>query len=192
MRIIAGSKKGRNLFSVSKTKNVKPISSRIKQSLFDIIRPHITGAIFLDLYAGVGSVSMEALSRGAIKAVMVEYDRTCLKVIERNIEHLDFKDKAVALKANVLTGLEWLEHYSGYEGYDIIFMGPPYRDKENLPLAYSTKTVELVFSSKIMAEGCIVINQRHKNEPLQLPEDVELYKEVKYGDTLLSFMKKRK
>ncbi|MCG2725948.1 MAG: 16S rRNA (guanine(966)-N(2))-methyltransferase RsmD [Elusimicrobia bacterium] len=191
MRIIAGTKKGRKIFSVSKTKNVKPISSRIKQSLFDIIRPLITGSIFLDLYAGVGTVSFEALSRGALKAVMVENDRMCLRVIERNIEYLDFKDKAVVLRANVLSGLEWLEHYSGYEGYDIIFMGPPYRDKENLPLSYSSKTVELVFSSNIMSKNCIVINQRHKKEVLDLPENAELYKEVKYGDTLLSFMKKK-
>ena len=91
-----------------------------------------------------------------------------------------------------LRGLEWLEHYSGYEGYDIIFMGPPYRDAENLPLNYSTKTVELVFSANIMADGCIVINQRHKKEPLEIPENAEIYKEVKYGDTLLSFMKKKK
>lgn len=192
MRIIAGTKKGRKFFSVSKTKNVKPISSRIKQSLFDIIRPQVTGSIFLDLYAGVGGVGLEALSRGAQKVVLIEKDRTCLRVIERNLEHLDFKDKAVALRADVLSGLEWLEHYSGYEGYDIIFMGPPYRDAENLPLNYSTKTVELVFSANIMADGCIVINQRHKKELLEIPENAELYKEVKYGDTLLSFMKKKK
>src|SRR5512137_1863258 len=112
MRIIAGTHGGRKIFSVPKDKFVKPISARIRQSVFDIIRPYVTGATFLDLYAGVGTVGLEALSRGAVKVVFVEKEGICLKTIEKNIAALGFTERAKALKADVLSGLKWLEHFA--------------------------------------------------------------------------------
>src|SRR3989338_1256922 len=97
MRIIAGTHRGRKIFSVPKDKFVKPISARIRQSFFDIVRPYITGAVLLDLYAGVGTVGLEALSRGASKVVFVEKEGICVKTIEKNIAALEFTDKAKVL-----------------------------------------------------------------------------------------------
>ena len=94
MRIIAGTARGRRIFSVPKTMPVKPISSRIRQSVFDMLRPRIPAAIFLDLFSGTGAVGLEALSRGAMKVVFVEREPVCLKNINRNLDHLGFKDKA--------------------------------------------------------------------------------------------------
>ena len=137
MRIIAGTARGRKIFSVSKNLPVKPISDRIKQSLFDILRPRITGAMMLDLFAGTGNVSLEAISRGAHRTVMVDKEPACIKNIHRNLAHLGFSERAKVLRGDVLKPLDWLLPYSDNEGYDIIFMGPPYRDINNKMLAFS-------------------------------------------------------
>ena len=86
MRIIAGTARGRKIFSVSKNLPVKPISDRIKQSVFDILRPRITGAFMLDLFCGTGNVSLEAISRGAQKVVMVDWELACIKNVKRKPE----------------------------------------------------------------------------------------------------------
>jgi len=189
MWIIAGSKKGRRLFSVPKTKFVKPISSRIRQSLFDMLRPRITGATFLDLFAGCGTVGLEALSRGASKAVFVEKDGQCMKVIEKNIASLEFGDKAKALKGDVLSGLKWLDHFADYKGYDIVFMGPPYRTEENLPLYYSMPVLKLLAEAGILNPGGLAVVQHHMKEPVESLPGLELFRRERYGDTYVDFLR---
>ncbi|OGS07080.1 MAG: hypothetical protein A2270_05285, partial [Elusimicrobia bacterium RIFOXYA12_FULL_51_18] len=173
-------------------KNVKPISARIRQSVFDILRPYVTGATFLDLYAGVGTVGLEALSRGAGSVVFIEKAGLCIKVIEKNVENLGFKEQCKILKADVLSGLKWLEHYADYEGYDVIFLSPPYRDSENLPLSYTAKTLALIVEGGIMGPGCLIIAQHHKNEKIDIPSGLEKTRQEKYGDTLVEFMRAAK
>ncbi len=189
MRIIAGTHRGRKIFSVPKDKFVKPISARIRQSLFDILRPYLPGATFLDLFAGVGTVGIEALSRGAGKVVFVEKDGVCMKIIEKNIAQLGFGEKAKALKADVLSGLKWLEHFSDYKGYDIIFMGPPYRTEENLPLAYSVRTLELLAEGGIAAPAAVIVVQHHKTEKVSAPAGLEHTRSEKYGDSVVDFFR---
>ena len=189
MRIIAGTRGGRKISSVPKRKFVNPISARIRQSMFDILRPYVTGSVFLDLYAGVGTVGLEALSRGAAKAVFIEKDGFCLKTIERNIAALDFTEQAKALKADVLSGLKWLEHFSDYKGYDIIFMGPPYRTEENLPLSYSMRTLELLAASGIACPGAIIAAQHHNKEEVSAPAGLDLFRREKYGDSFVDFFR---
>ena len=187
MRIIAGTHRGRKIFSVPKDKFVKPISARIRQSFFDIVRPYITGAVLLDLYAGVGTVGLEALSRGASKVVFVEKEGICVKTIEKNVESLGFTEKAKVLKADVLSGLKWLEHFSDYKGYDIVFMGPPYRTEENLPLSYSAETLRLLVEGGIAAPKALIVVQHHKKEDVPTPEGLEHVRREKYGDTDVDF-----
>jgi 16S rRNA (guanine(966)-N(2))-methyltransferase RsmD len=192
MRIIAGTHGGRTLFSIPKSKFVKPISSRIRQSYFDIVRPYVTGAVFLDLYAGTGAVGLEALSRGASKAVFVEKDGVCIKTIEKNIAALGFGDRAKVLKADVLSGLKWLEHFSDYKGYDIVFMGPPYRTEENLPLFYSMRTLELLAEAGIANPGAVIAVQHHKKEEVSAPPGLQHTRCEKYGDTNVDFFRPSK
>jgi len=189
MRIIAGTARGRKIFSVSENLPVKPISDRIKQSLFDIIRPRITGAVMLDLFAGTGNVSLEALSRGALKTVMVDKEPACLKVMARNLQHLGFEQRGKVLKGDILKGVAWLGAY-GMDGvYDIIFMGPPYRDIKNRPLNFTSPVLAAAAAAGILAKDGIIIAQHHKNETFDTPPNLELYREEKYGDTLIHFFR---
>ena len=174
---------------MSKNLPVKPISDRIKQSLFDILRPRITGAIMLDLFAGTGNVSLEALSRGALKTVMLDKEPACIKNIRRNLEHLGFADRAKVLRGDVLKPLDWLMPYSDNEGYDIIFMGPPYRDINNKMLALSEPALNNVAEARLLAPNGIVIIQTHKTEEFAVPPSLTVYRTEKYGDTLVRFMR---
>lgn len=192
MRIIAGKERGRKIFSVPKEKFVKPISARIRQSFFDIVRPYVTGAVMLDLYAGVGTVGLEALSRGASKVVFVEKEGICVKTIEKNIAHLGYGERAKVLKADVLSGLKWLEHFADYKGYDLVFMGPPYRTSENLPLSYSIETLRLLVEAGIANPTAVIAVQHHKKEEVSAPEGLEHTRREKYGDTFVDFFRLKK
>src|SRR6266567_1325542 len=100
MRIIGGSAKRRSLKSPSPSLGVRPILARIKKSLFDIIRPWLEGSQFLDLYAGSGSVGIEALSRGAEFATFVDMNPNCLSIIRQNLSNLQLFDKAKLVRAD--------------------------------------------------------------------------------------------
>jgi 16S rRNA (guanine(966)-N(2))-methyltransferase RsmD len=189
MRIIAGSARGRRIFSVSRKLPVKPVSDRIKQSLFDIIRPRVTGAVVLDLFAGTGNVSLEALSRGAMKTVMVDKEPACLRAMARNLEHLGFKARAKVLKGDVLKGTQWLAAYGEDGVYDIIFMGPPYRDINNKPLNFTGPVLLSVAEAGLLARGGVIIAQHHQNETFEIPRGLAAFREEKYGDTLVHFLR---
>lgn len=191
IRIIAGTRKNRRVLSLPMTHHVKPISVRMRKSLFDILRPYITGSIFLDLYAGIGLVGLEALSRGAQKVVFVDNDNQCINTIKRNLKHLELEDMAVVSKGNILNNLNWLKYYS-YDGYDIVYIGPPYRDENNNPLNYTFRTIELVLKAELLSEYGIIICQHHIKEKFETPQNLVKFRSEKYGDTIIDFLKQRK
>jgi 16S rRNA (guanine966-N2)-methyltransferase len=187
MRILAGEHRGRPFKSVPKSLPVKPISSRIKKSLFDILRPWLGGAKFLDLYAGTGSVGLEALSRGAESAFFVDRDKRCLAVIEENLKTLGAAGKGRTSYGDILQDLSWIPYRAGVAAFDIIFMGPPYRDEENRPLAFSTPSLANVIAANLAAEGALVLVQHHVKEDVQVPAGWERFRREKYGDTFMDF-----
>ena len=191
MRIIAGTARGRRIFSVSKNLPVKPISDRIKQSVFDILRPRLAGAMWLDLFAGTGNVSMEALSRGAVRVVSVDREPACIKNIHRNLAHLGFEDRGRVIKADILKPLDFLLAYSDNEGYDIIFMGPPYRDHNNKMLALSGPALQNVANAKLLSAKGIIVLQTHKTETFAVPDRLEMFRQEKYGDTQVHFLRNK-
>src|SRR5258706_6014912 len=102
MRIIAGTAKRRGLKSPSHSLGVRPILARIKKSLFDILRPHLEGSDFLDLYAGSGAVGLEALSRVAQYVTFVDINPNCLSIIRPNLSKLQLFDRARLARADRL------------------------------------------------------------------------------------------
>jgi len=187
MRIMAGEHRGRPFKSVPKSLPVKPISSRIKKSLFDILRPWLGGAKFLDLYAGTGSVGLEALSRGAESAFFVDRDKRCLAVIEENLKTLGAAARGRTSYGDVLQDLSWVPYRAGVSSFDVIFLGPPYRDEENRPLAYSTPSLARVIEAGLPAPQSLVIVQHHVKEEVAVPAGWERFRREKYGDTFMDF-----
>jgi 16S rRNA (guanine966-N2)-methyltransferase len=190
MRILAGDHRGRRFKSVPKELPVKPISSRIKKSLFDILRPRLEGARFLDLYAGTGSVGLEALSRGAVFAFFVDRDKRCLAVIDENLKTLGFASKARTCFGDVRQDLSWVGYRAGTSAFDLVFLGPPYRDDEDRPLAYSTESLARVAEAGLLADGGMIMLQHHVKEEVALPAGLERLRREKYGDTFIDFIRK--
>jgi 16S rRNA (guanine(966)-N(2))-methyltransferase RsmD len=190
IRIIAGTKKNRRILSLPFSHHVKPISARMRKSLFDILRPYITGSIFLDLYAGIGVVGLEALSRGSQKVVFVENDIKCINTIKRNLKKLEFEKVAHVVKADVLKDLIFLKYYS-QDGYDIVFMGPPYRDENNNILSYTEPTLKNVVNGSLLSEYGIVIAQHHIKEKFSIPDKLIKFRSERYGDTIIDFFKQK-
>lgn len=190
MRIIAGESRGRALKSVPKEMMVKPISARIKKSVFDILRPRLGGARVLDLYAGTGAVGIEALSRGAGFAFFIDADKRCVAVIEQNLKILNLAAKGRASYGDILQDLSWVGYRAGASEFDIIYMGPPYRTEDNVMLAYSTPTLARVAEANLLAPGGIMLLQRYKKEKVELPAGYEKYRQERYGDTDVEFIRR--
>lgn len=190
MRIIAGEGRGRSLKSVPKDMMVKPISARIKKSVFDILRPRLGDARVLDLYAGTGAVGIEALSRGAASAFFVDADKRCVAVIEENLKRLGFAAKGRACYGDVLQDLSWIPFRAGVSGFDIIYMGPPYRTEEGKMLSYSTPTLARVAEAGLLSPGGWALLQRYKKEAVVLPAGYERFREERYGDTDVEFLRR--
>lgn len=176
MRVIAGSAKGRILRAVP-GQITRPITDRVKESLFNIVGPELQGARFLDLYAGTGAVGIEALSRGAEAATFVERNREVLAVLRRNLEETGLSDRARVVPVDVLRFLEGAE-----EPFEMVFLAPPqYRD-------LWWQTLQSVERSAVLGEATLVIAQMHPREWREPPlERLALVDRRRYGSTLLAF-----
>jgi len=121
MRVIAGT--ARRLRLVTPEGNdTRPTQDRIKETLFNMIQNQVPGAVFIDLFAGSGGIGIEALSRGAVRAVFVENNVNAYKCILENLKTTHFEEQATALKQDVVLGLRSIKEKEA----DIIFIDPPY------------------------------------------------------------------
>ena len=133
MRVIAGKARRLNLKTVPGM-DTRPTTDRIKETLFNILQPELLDCHFLDLFSGSGAIGIEALSRGAARAVFVEKNPKACTCIRENLTFTKLADSGKLLSMDVLQALRSLE---GGESFDCIFMDPPYRqDLEQQVLAY--------------------------------------------------------
>ena len=175
MRITGGIGRGRKL-KVPAGSKVRPTSDKVKQALFNILGDRVPGSVFLDLFAGAGGIGLEALSRGAERVVFVDGSRESLDVVKRNIDQAGFGIHAEAVLSKVEP---FLKKRSG--PYDIVFLDPPYT-MEMLPL------LQLVSGSGLLKPGGIVIAEHFKKQASpETAGTLALYREAKYGDTVLAF-----
>jgi 16S rRNA (guanine966-N2)-methyltransferase len=118
MRVIAGEFRSRVLKSMPGLE-VRPTSDRLRETLFDILASRVDGVVFADIYAGTGAVGIEALSRGAARAIFVEQNRGAVGVIRENLRSLKIESRAVVRNARAAEALEDIEA-------EIFFIDPPY------------------------------------------------------------------
>lgn len=182
MKILSGTARGRTLRTLPNNPLVRPILARIKKSVFDIIRPRMKGSRFLDLYAGTGAVGIEALSEGAAAATFVEYDPQCIKIIHENVDLFKFTSQASIFRLSATGDLSVLPR-----PFDLIFMGPPYKDAVKAPLALVQPTLDNIEKFGLLTPTGLVIAQHHSKEIVASSPKWEMKRREKYGDSLVSF-----
>lgn len=179
MRITGGTGRGRRLKAPS-GKHIRPTSEKVRQALFNILSDKIEGAVFLDLFAGAGGIGIEAISRGAAKAVFVDASREAVRLIQANIEAADFADKAEVIHLEAEAFLRRRR-----QTFDIIFLDPPYTE-DLAPLLH------MISEADILRTGGIVVAERFKKQPsVKSAGHLELFREARYGDTVLAFYSQR-
>jgi 16S rRNA (guanine(966)-N(2))-methyltransferase RsmD len=177
MRIIGGIARGRRL-RAPRGLQTRPTSGYLREVLFDLLAQEIFGRSFLDLYAGTGAVGIEALSRGATRAVFVEQDRSALAMLRRNLEVSGFGDRAEVIPLEVLPFLRRAALRSNR--FDIIFMDPPYQRSGALA------AVSLAAATRVLApSGMVILEQSLKAQPISSPDGLARVREVRHGDSIL-------
>ncbi len=177
-RVIAGEKKGRRLFA-PEGNQTRPTSDKVKEALFSIIQFEIIDGKFLDLFAGSGQMGIEALSRGAEKAVFVETSRQALECVKKNLEHTGYEDKAEAIYSDAALFLS-----SCREKFDVIFIDPPYKND------FIEQIIEK--ATEICCEDGAIICEIPCGE--QITEEINgfyLKRRYRYGKTELALFRKQ-
>lgn len=163
-------------------KGIRPTQVITRKAIFDILGD-IEGLSFLELFAGSGAVSFEALSRGAKVAVLVEQNGECVFTIKKNMEMLKTFDSCVLYPIDSLKAIKSLQQ--GCKTFDIIFLDPPYYQD------WVKKTLQTLEACDILAPNGLVVAQHFKKENLpELPGVLSLLRQYNYGSTVLSIFRK--
>jgi 16S rRNA (guanine966-N2)-methyltransferase len=165
MRIIAGEFRGRRLLP-PEGDTTRPITDRVKQSLFDILASHIDGANVYDCFAGTGSMGLECLSRGAAFVTFFEADRSALKRLEKNIATLDVGDSSKVISGDLFRWFEARADTDRTTAADLIFLDPPYRFLRERP--EDLRRLATRFAESHLKPGGTVIFRHDANDQLEL------------------------
>ena len=186
MRIISGSFKGKKILEPKDIKT-RPLKDLTKESIFNIIihskkfKMNLENSIILDLFSGVGSFGIECLSRNVKKVIFVENYNGVLPLLKRNLENLNLNEKFSVLEYDIYEGNIFSKLKSKF---DIIFLDPPYKDK-NLD-----KLLMEINNHKILNKNGIIIIHRHKNEQDIIPKVFQIVDQKKYGISKITFLTK--
>lgn len=182
MRVISGSARGRKLKS-PKTSETRPIMDRVKTALFDILAPEILGMRVLDLFAGVGSVGIEALSRGAAAATFVERSPEAFRLVRENLAITGLSDRAEVLRTDAFAYLQ--QAAASGRRFDLVYVAPPQYE------GLARQALAQLDSAPLTEPDGLVIVQIHPQERGELDNlpltRLRRYDERKYGSTLLLF-----
>lgn len=177
MRIVGGSHRGRTLLAPEGL-TTRPTSDRVRQSLFDVLGQRCDGLAVLDLYAGTGALGLEALSRGAERAVLVEKDRAAIDAIEENVRALKLGEQCEVRKDDVTRALDALAREQ--DGFDLVFCNPPYAQHKAQGTLNALARLGLVRPG-----GRVVLESEEAEAAPELPAGFTLDDERVYGDTVV-------
>jgi 16S rRNA (guanine966-N2)-methyltransferase len=181
MRIIAGKARGRKLLS-PETLETRPTLDRVKESMFSMIQGYIPDALVVDVFAGTGSLGLEAASRGAKEVYLVDKSNTTFPLLEKNIETLKFEKFCTALNMDAYDALRKLSNQG--KVFNIIFIDPPYC-KEMIPEA-----MKIVNENKMLSSDGIIVTKIDSIEEIyEGYKNIKLSRSKKYGNTTVCFYK---
>ena len=174
MRVIGGEFRSRALKSVPGTA-IRPTPDRLREALFNVLTHRIEGAVFADLYAGTGAVAIEALSRGAAKAILIEQNRTAIQVIRENLRSLGIEDRALVRQGRAVAAFGGLSA-------DIVFVDPPYEPSSE----YETVLQRLGEAPPPL----VIVQHSVRLELLKQYGKLSRKRVIKQGDNILTFYRR--
>ncbi len=178
MRIISGKARGRKILS-PETMETRPTLDRIKEAIFNIIQGYIPDAVAIDVFAGTGSLGLEAASRGAKECYLVDKSPVTFPILKKNIENLQFEDTCTALNMDAYMALKSLAAKG--KVFDLIFIDPPYL-KNLIPEA-----MQIVDDKNMLHEDGIIVTKIDATEEIfEGTENIELFRTKKYGNTIVN------
>jgi 16S rRNA (guanine966-N2)-methyltransferase len=180
MRIIAGELKGRKLHRLD-GKRTRPTSDRLRETIFNILSFHTRQATVLDLFSGTGAMAIEALSRGADSAFLVDDSTQAFSLMTQNIRSLNLESKARVRRWNITHNLNLLRNIQPL--FSLVFMDPPYNNNMIDPTLY-----HLLQSASLAASACIVIEHSVLETVSDDYPELDLYDQRTYGKTMVSFL----
>ena len=181
MRIISGNFKGRKLLTPNDIKT-RPLKDLTKESIFNILKHsnkfnvEIKNSVILDLFAGVGSFGIECLSNEAKYVTFVENYNGVLPILKKNLSNLKLDKKYEIIEQNIFTGLKLAK-----SNYDIIFLDPPYKDKN------ISELIDKIFEINLLSKSGIIITHRNRNVKDKYSKNFRILEEKTYGISKISF-----
>ena len=183
MRVIAGKARHIQLKTVD-TMDTRPTTDRIKETLFNMIHNEMVDATFLDLFSGSGAIGIEALSRGASKAVLVENGREAVKCIRENLCKTKLASQATVMECDVISAIKKLDGKE--KSFDFIFMDPPYN------MGHEKQVLTYLKDAKFVTEDTMIIVEASLETDFDYAEDLgfEVYKEKRYKTNKHVFLRR--
>lgn len=182
MRVIAGKYKSR-IIKMPRGPRIRPTKDRVREALFGIIGEFAVGASVLDLFAGSGAFGIEAVSRGAKRAVFIDREGSCIKTIKENLNTLNINGKiSTVIKMDAFRAIDFLSRRK--ETFDLVLLDPPYHK------GLAKKSLIKLDRHDILKPPCIVVCEHHKNDTMpEMMDNITSYRTVRYGDVCLTFYK---
>ena len=165
MRIIAGELKGRKLETPADNR-VRPTTDKVKEAIFSMISGYIPDATVIDMFAGTGSLGLEAISRGAAKAYFVDRDKTSLAMVRRNIQHVGAGDRSVVIWSDFNSAAAKINDTA-----DVIFLDPPYK------AGYMQDCIALIDDNDLLVDDGIIVAEHGIDEVL--PDNIGSFVKIK-------------
>ena len=177
MRIISGSRRGHKLFEFE-GQDVRPTTDRVKESIFNLIQVYVPNADILDMIAGSGALSFEAISRGANSAVLVDCDKNSVAIINKNIKSLRFENECRVVERSCF---DFINTNCGK--FDIIFLDPPYNK------GFIEPALSAISENDILSDNGIIVLESDNTDFKNEFEGLEMIKQKKYGRTFITIYK---
>lgn len=178
MRIISGIRRGHKLCSFE-GEDVRPTTDRVKESIFNLIQTYLPDAVCLDMFAGSGALSLEAISRGAKQAVCIDSDKRSVDIIKKNIASLDFFGNCEVIHTSCFDYIS-----SAGKKFDIIFLDPPYNK------GFIEPSLRGILDNDILSGDGIIVLESDDTDFYGEIEGLTVIKQRRYGRTYITIYKK--
>lgn len=191
MRIIAGKYRRRKLHT-NPGQTTRPITDFVKEVLFEWLRDTVKDRRVADIYAGTGSLGLEALSRGATSVVFIEQDRKAHELLKRNVESIGAEEETLCWKTNAQLSSFRPKNVPGFVPFDMIFFDPPYKMIDDLkPGSRLYESLERLARDTVSSENCILILRTPRDAEFECPALWEQYDLLQKSSMDIYFMKKQ-